>query len=96
MEGLRDNIQMHYLGMERADAQMNWSENRKQKTIPQLTDRLIEIIKMFKNVPVPDDPNTKMPQRKQQPVVGPLTHKVRQLNRGREEKLEEFNMGCRK
>ena len=34
MSGLRDNIQMHYLGMGRADAQTNWSENRKQKTIP--------------------------------------------------------------
>ena len=86
MAGLRDNIQMHYLGMEKAGAQTNWSENRKQKTIPQLTDRLIEIIKMFKNVPVPDDPNTTMTQRKQQPVVGTLTHKVRQLNREREKK----------
>ena len=57
---------------------------------------LIEIIKMFKNVSVPDDPNTTMPQRKQQPVVGTLTHKVIQLNREREDKLEEFNMGCRK
>ena len=80
MAGLRYNIQMHYLGMGRAEAQTNWSDNRKQKTIPQLTDRLIEIIKMFKNVPVPDDPNTTMPQRKQHSVVGTLTHKVRQLN----------------
>ena len=71
---------MHYLGMGRANSQTDWSENRKQKMIPQLTDRLIEIIKMFKNVPVPDHPNTTMPQRKQQPVVGMLTHKVRQLN----------------
>ena len=84
MAGLRENIQMCYLGMGRDDAQTNWSENRNQKTIPQLTDRLIEIIKMFKNVPVPDDPNTTMPQRKQQPVVGTLNHKVRQLNRERE------------
>ena len=61
---------MHYLGMGRADAQTNLSDNRKQKTIPQWTDRLIDIIKVFKNVPVPDDPNTTMPQRKQQPVVG--------------------------
>ena len=51
---------------------------------------------MFKNVPVPDDPNTTMPQRKQQPVVGTLTHKVRQLNQEIEGKLEEFNMGCQK
>ena len=29
MAGLRDNILMHYLGMGRADAQKNWSENRK-------------------------------------------------------------------
>ena len=85
---------MHYLVMGRADAQKNWSENRKQKTIPQLTDRLIEIIKMFKTVPVPDDPKTTMPQRKQQPLVGTLTYKVSQLNRNIEGKLEEFNMGC--
>ena len=51
---------------------------------------------MFKNVPVPDDPNTKIPQRKQQLVVGTLTHKVRQLNQDREEKLEDINMGGRK
>ena len=67
--------------MGRADAQMYWSENFKQNRIPQLTDRLIEIIKMFKNVPVPDNPNTTMPQIKQQPVVVTLTHKLRQLNR---------------
>ena len=84
MAGLRDNIQMNYLGMGRADSQKNWSESRKQNTIPQLTDRLIEIIKMLKNVPVPDDPNKTMPQRNQQPVVGTLNHKVRQLNRDRE------------
>ena len=64
MAGLRYNIQMNYLGMGRADAQTNWSENSKQKKIPQLTDRLIEIIKMFKNVPVPDDPSTTMSKRK--------------------------------
>ena len=81
MAGLRENIQMHYLGMGRADAQTNWSENCKQKTISQLTDRLIEIIKMFKNVPIPDNSNTTMPQIKQQPVVGTLTHKMGQLNR---------------
>ena len=51
---------------------------------------------MFKNVPVSNDPNTTMPQINQQPVVGTLTHRVRQLDREREEKLEDFNMGCRK
>ena len=81
MAGLRDNIQMNYLYIGRDDAQTNLSENFKHKMIPQLTDRLIEIIKMFNNFPVPDDTNTTMPQRKQQPVVGTLTHKVRQLNR---------------
>ena len=81
MAVFRDNIQMQYLGMRRAGAQTNWSDNRNQKTIPQLTDRLIESINMFKNVPVLDDPNTTMPQINQQPVVGTLTHKVRKLNR---------------
>ena len=51
-----------------------------------MIDRLIEIIKIFKNVPVPDDPDTKMPQRKQQPVVVTLNHKVRKLNWERERK----------
>ena len=73
MAGLRDNIKMHYLGMGRSDAHTNWAENCNQKTIPQLTNRLNEIIKMIKNVPVLDDPNTTMPQRNQQPVVGTLT-----------------------
>ena len=41
MVGLRENIQMRYLGMGRAHAQTNWSVNCKQKTIPQLTDSLI-------------------------------------------------------
>ena len=34
MTGFRDNIQMHYLVMGRADSRKNWSEYRKQKTIP--------------------------------------------------------------
>ena len=51
---------------------------------------------MIKNFPVLDDPNTTIPQRNHQPVVGTLTHKVRQLNQDREGKLEEFNMGCQK
>ena len=96
MAGLREIFQMHYLGMGRADAQTNWSDNCKRKTIPQFTDSLIEIIKMFNNVPVPNNPNMTMPQRKQKPVVGTLTYKVRQLNREKEGKLEEFHMGCRK
>ena len=96
MGGLRYNIQMHYLVMRRADAHKNWSENHMQKTIPQFTNRLIEIIKIFKNVTVPDDPNTTMPQGNKQPVVGTLTHKVRQLNWDREGKLENYSMGCQK
>ena len=29
MAGLRENIQMHYLGMGKVDSQTNWSENCK-------------------------------------------------------------------
>ena len=92
---LQDNIQMHYLGMSRDDAQTNWSKNNVAKTIPQYVDRLIEILKIYKGKKVPDEPESTMPARKQMPIVGTLTLKVQDLDREREGKLEGFNQGCR-
>ena len=68
----QDNIQMHYLGMEREDVQTNWSKGGAPLSVPQLTARLIEILNMYKEKPVPDKPETTMPRQKQFPVVGTL------------------------
>ena len=37
---LQDNIQMHYLGMGREDAQTNWSKGGAPLSVPRLTARL--------------------------------------------------------
>ena len=96
MAGLRDNIQMDYLGMGRADAQTNWSENCKQKTIPQLTDRLIEIIKMFKECSSPRCPKHGKSTKKEAAGGGYVDPQGETVESEREGKLEEFNMRFRK
>ena len=47
--GLKGNTQMHYKGLGRVEAKTKWSKNGKEKTIPQLQEHLIEIIKLTKN-----------------------------------------------
>ena len=56
--GLKDNIQMHYKGLVQVEAKTTWSKNGKKKTIPELQDLLIEIIKPTKQWHVPDEPPT--------------------------------------
>ena len=51
---LQYNIQMHYLGMEREDAQTSWSKEGALLSVIQLTARLIEILKMYKGKTVPE------------------------------------------
>ena len=63
---------MHYLGMGRENAKINWSKWVAPLSVPQLTARLVEILKMYKRNPVPDAPETTMPRRKQLAVVGTL------------------------
>ena len=96
IDALKDNIQMHYLGMGRDDAQTNWSKASKPLSVDQLTARLSEILKMYRGKPVPDEPKTTMQERKQQPVVGTLISKVKQLEIENNKKIDGFNMECRK
>ena len=96
MEALQDNIQIHYLGMGREEAQTYWSKGGTSLSLAQLTARLIEILKMYKGKSVPDEPETTMPRRKQQPVIGTLISKVKQLDIENTRKVEDFNMDCRK
>ena len=52
--GLKDNIQMKYKGLGRVEAKTTWYKNGKKKTIAELQDHLIEIIKLTKQWHVPD------------------------------------------
>ena len=93
---LQDNIQMHYLGMRREDTQTNWSKDRAPLSVPQLTKRLIEILKMYKGKLVPDEPESIMPRRKQLRVVGTLIEKVKELEAENVRKIGDFNKKTRK
>ena len=96
ISALQDNIQMHYLGMGREDAQTNWSKGGAPLSVPQLTARLIEILKMYKGKPVPDAPETTMPRRKQLPVIGTLIEKVKQMDVENATKIKDFDISARK
>jgi len=50
--------------MGREDAQTNWSKGGAPLSVLQLTARLIEILKMYKEKPVPDAPETTMSRQK--------------------------------
>ena len=93
---LQDNIQMHYLGMGREDAQTNWSKDRAPLSVLQLTKRLIAILKMYKGKTVPDEPESTMPRRKQLRVAGTLLEKVKELEVENVRKIGEFNKETRK
>ena len=77
--GIKDNIQMHYQGLGRVESKTTWSNNGKKKTIPELQDCLIEIIKLTKQWHVPDEPPTTAPQRIEMPIGGKLFNSVKEL-----------------
>ena len=47
---------MHYKGLGQVESKTIWSKNGKKKTITELQDLLIEIIKLSKQCHVPDEP----------------------------------------
>ena len=47
---------------------------------------------MYRGKPVPDEPKTTMQEQKQQPVVGTLISKVKQLEIENTKKIEGFNL----
>ena len=77
--GLKYNIKIQYKGLGRLEDKTTQYNNRKKKTIPQLQDRLIEIIKLTKKWHVPDEPSTKAPQRIEISIVGTLSSSVKEL-----------------
>ena len=94
--GLRDNIPMHYKGLGQVKAKITWSKDRKEDTIPELQQRLIEIIKLMKGWPVPDEPPTTAPHWIAMLVVGTLLNVVKDLDPKAKVKETEFNVDARK
>ena len=54
---------MHYKGLGVVEAKTTWSKNGKKKNLPELQDRLIQIIKLTKQSHVLDEPPTTATQR---------------------------------
>ena len=48
LQALKDNIQMWWKGFGYEDAKTRWTEDRRQKSVADLTKRLKEILKMWK------------------------------------------------
>ena len=71
---------MNYKGLGRLEAKSIWSNNGKKKNIPELQDRLIEIIKLTKQWHVPDGPPTTTPQKIEMPIVGAFSNAVKDLD----------------
>ena len=78
------------------EAKITWSKKEKNKTIPELQDRFIEIIKLTKQWHVPDEPPTTAAQRIEIPIVGILSNVVKDLYRKAKAKETEFNKDARK
>jgi hypothetical protein len=58
---LKDNVNIRFSGFGWVDCHTTWLKNGKKKTIPELTDRLIEIIKMTRQREIPDKPPACVP-----------------------------------
>ena len=87
---------MHYKGLGREEAKTTWYKNGKKKTIAELQDHLIEIIKLTKQWHVPDEPPTTAPQRIEMPILGTLSNPVKDLDRKAKAKETEFNKDAQK
>ena len=61
--GIKDNIQMHYKGLGQVESKITWSKNGRKKTISELQDCYIEIIRLPKQWHVPDKLPTTAPHR---------------------------------
>ena len=89
--GLKENTQMHYKVLCWVEAKTTCYKKGNKKTIPELQDRLIEIIKLTKKWYVPDDPPTTAPQMIEIPIVETLWNAVKCLDRKAKDKWTDFN-----
>ena len=87
---------MHYQGLGRVESKTTWSNNGKKKNIPELQDRLIELIKLTKQWHAPYEPPTTAPHRMEISIVGTLSNTVKDLYWKAKSKETEFDKYARK
>ena len=61
------------------EAKTTWSKNENKETIPELQDRLIEIIKLIKQWHAPDEPPMIAPKRIEMKIVETLLNEFKDL-----------------
>lgn len=93
-EALKENINIHYLGLGWNDCHTTWSKDGKKKSVDVLTSRLIENIDMTSSRCVPDglEPVKYGTKRKDMPILGHLTAAAKYLNK---KSCDDFELNCR-
>lgn len=79
---LKDNIRIRWKGLGWAECETRWTVDGHELTIPELANRLKEIIRMEKKFKwaVPEKPTVLVPQRKNIVFMGTATRQVRELD----------------
>ena len=91
----KDNIQMQVLGMGWNQFKTQWSHNGIQKTVEDLTEHLVQIIRAERNLFVPEKPPVPIPRRSSNIILGKITSKAKELNKGLVDKEAAFDRSAR-
>ena len=80
-KALRENILIRYDGFGWKDCRTLWTRDGKKKKVEELAARLVEIIQMTSDRPIPDKLvlQENIPKRRDLPILGQLTAKVKYL-----------------
>ena len=93
---LKDNINIRFKGYGWADCKVAWSKDGKKKTVPELKDELIDIIKKTKGREIPDHPPTNIPRRKNTSVLGTMSIFQKRRDELKSAQINEHDQACRK
>ena len=87
----KDNIQMQVLGMGWNQFKTQWSHNGVQKTVEELTEHLVEIIRAERNLFVPEKPLVPIPRQSSNIILGKITSKAKELDKRSVDKEGSFD-----
>lgn len=92
---IKDNINIRWRGFGWSEWATTWSKDGRGKTIQQLKSHFFELLDK-ENRDIPDKPAPGIPLRKDMPIVGQLTSKVKDLDSKAMESNYEFDQKARK
>jgi hypothetical protein len=92
---IKDNINIRWRGFGWSEWATTWSKDGRGKTIQQLKSHFFELSDK-ENRDIPDKPAPGIPLRKNMPIVGQLTSKVKDLDSKAMESNYEFDQDARK